>query len=57
MTQPRMEEEHRLAYVALTRTEKGLYLSEMDGLSHDGEMFFREGRSVSPTPPLARDPR
>ena len=31
-----MEEERRLAYVALTRAEKGLYLSEADGRSYDG---------------------
>ena len=35
-TRPGMEEERRLAYVALTRAEKGLYLSEADGRSHDG---------------------
>ena len=35
-TQPGMEEERRLAYVALTRAEKGLYLSEADGWSYDG---------------------
>jgi len=31
-----MEEERRLAYVALTRAEKRLYLSEADGRDHDG---------------------
>ena len=35
-TRPAMEEERRLAYVALTRAEKGLYLSEADGRGHDG---------------------
>ena len=35
-TRPSMEEERRLAYVAVTRAEKGLYLSEADGRSHDG---------------------
>ena len=35
-TRPGMEEERRLAYVALTRAEKGLYLSEADGRGHDG---------------------
>ena len=31
-----MEEERRLAFVALTRAEKGLYLSEADGWNFDG---------------------
>ena len=31
-----MEEERRLAFVALTRAEKGLYLSEADGRNFDG---------------------
>lgn len=31
-----MEEERRLAFVAVTRAEKGLYLSEAEGRSHDG---------------------
>ncbi len=31
-----MEEERRLAFVALTRGEKGLYLSEADGRNFDG---------------------
>lgn len=35
-TLPGMEEERRLAFVALTRAEKGLYLSEADGRSFDG---------------------
>ena len=35
-TMPAMEEERRLAFVALTRAEKGLYLSEADGRNFDG---------------------
>ncbi len=35
-TRPSMEEERRLAFVALTRAEKGLYLSEADGRNFDG---------------------
>ena len=31
-----MEEERRLAFVAMTRAEKGLYLSAADGRTHDG---------------------
>ena len=34
--QDEMEEERRLAFVALTRAEKGLYLSEADGRNFDG---------------------
>lgn len=34
-TLPGMEEERRLAFVALTRAEKGLYLSEADGWNFD----------------------
>ena len=35
-TRPAMEEERRLAFVALTRAERGLYLSEADGRNFDG---------------------
>lgn len=35
-TLPGMEEERRLAFVALTRAEKRLYLSEADGRNFDG---------------------
>ena len=35
-TRERMEEERRLAFVALTRAEKGLYLSEASGRNFDG---------------------
>jgi len=35
-TLPGMEEERRLAFVAVTRAEKGLFLSEAEGRNHDG---------------------
>ena len=35
-TLPAMEEERRLAFVAVTRAERGLYLSEADGRNFDG---------------------
>lgn len=35
-TRQRMEEERRLAFVAMTRAQKGLYLSEADGRNFDG---------------------
>ena len=35
-TQQRMEEERRLAFVAITRAEKALYLSESNGIHYDG---------------------
>ena len=35
-TRPAMEEERRLAFVAMTRAQKGLFLSEADGRSFDG---------------------
>ena len=35
-TLPAMEEERRLAFVAVTRAEKGLYLSEAEGRNLDG---------------------
>lgn len=35
-TLPGMEEERRLAFVAMTRAEKGLFLSEAEGRNHDG---------------------
>ena len=35
-TRPGMEEERRLAFVALTRAERGLYLSQADGRNFDG---------------------
>ena len=35
-----MEEERRLAFVALTRAEKGLYLSMAGGRSYDGSPWY-----------------
>lgn len=35
-TLPGMEEERRLAFVAMTRAEQGLFLSEAEGRNHDG---------------------
>lgn len=35
-----MEEERRLAFVAMTRAEKGLYLSDAEGLNLDGSMRY-----------------
>lgn len=35
-TQPAMEEERRLAFVAVTRAEKGLFITEADGRNFDG---------------------
>lgn len=35
-TMPAMEEERRLAFVALTRAQRGLYLSEAEGRNFDG---------------------
>ena len=39
-TLPGMEEERRLAFVALTRAERGLYLSEADGRNFDGSPCY-----------------
>lgn len=35
-TPDKMEEERRLAYVAYTRAEKGLYISDAEGMNYDG---------------------
>lgn len=35
-----MEEERRLAFVAMTRAQKGLYLSESEGRNFDGSMQY-----------------
>ncbi|MGI6212663.1 MAG: ATP-dependent helicase [Anaerovoracaceae bacterium] len=40
LTRPQMEEERRLAFVAMTRAENGLFLSECEGRSHDGSPRF-----------------
>lgn len=39
-TMQAMEEERRLAFVALTRAERGLYLSEADGQHFDGAVRY-----------------
>lgn len=39
-TLPGMEEERRLAFVAVTRAERGLFLSEADGRNFDGSPRF-----------------
>ncbi len=39
-TLPGMEEERRLAFVAMTRAEKRLFLSEAEGRNHDGSPRF-----------------
>ncbi len=39
-TLPGMEEERRLAFVALTRAEKGLYISESEGRNLDGSIRY-----------------
>lgn len=35
-----MEEERRLAFVAMTRAEKGLYLTDAEGRNHDGSFRY-----------------
>jgi DNA helicase-2/ATP-dependent DNA helicase PcrA len=35
-----MEEERRLAFVAMTRAQKGLYLSDAEGLNFDGSVRY-----------------
>ena len=39
-TRPAMEEERRLAFVALTRAEQGLYLSGAEGRRFDGSPWY-----------------
>lgn len=39
-SQKNMEEERRVAFVAITRAEKGLYLSEAEGKNHDGSFRY-----------------
>ncbi len=39
-TKQAMEEERRLAFVAVTRAEKGLFLSEAEGRNFDGSMRY-----------------
>ena len=67
-TMPGMEEERRLAFVAMTRAEKGLYLSEAEGRNIDGSVRYPsrfildidDGLLTYTTPPregLIRDAR
>ena len=35
-----MEEERRLAFVAMTRAEKALYLTDAEGRNHDGSFRY-----------------
>ena len=57
-TLPGMEEERRLAFVALTRAERGLYLSEADGRNFDGSPRYpsrwRLTRACFPLPSRLR---
>lgn len=39
-TPDKMEEERRLAYVAYTRAEKGLYISDAEGMGYDGSYRY-----------------
>lgn len=39
-TKQAMEEERRLAFVAVTRAKKGLFLSEAEGRNFDGSMRY-----------------
>lgn len=52
-TQQAMEEERRLAFVALTRAEKGLYLSEADGRNFDGTPRYPLPLSSGHRPPIS----
>ena len=45
-----MEEERRLAFVALTRAEKGLYLSSAEGRNFDGSPRYPSGLCWTSTP-------
>lgn len=47
-----MEEERRLAFVAMTRAEKGLYLSDAEGLNIDGSMRYPSRFSLDIDPAL-----
>ena len=47
-----MEEERRLAFVALTRAERGLYLSESDGRNFDGSPRYPSRFLLEIDPPL-----
>ena len=67
-TLAQMEEERRLAFVAMTRAEKRLFLTESEGRNHDGSIRYPsrfildidEGlleRTAPPKDPLVKDAR
>ena len=56
-TLPGMEEERRLAFVALTRAERGLYLSEAGGRSFDGAPWYPSRFLLDVDPVLLTFPR
>ena len=51
-TLPAMEEERRLAFVAMTRAEERLYLSDAEGLNHDGSPRYPSRFLLDIAPPL-----
>lgn len=61
-TKQAMEEERRLAFVAVTRAEKGLFLSEAEGRNFDGSMRYPsrflldiDEKYLTHTEPLQKD--
>ena len=61
-TKQAMEEERRLAFVAVTRAEKGLFLTEAEGRNFDGSMRYPsrflldiDEKYLTHTEPLAKD--
>lgn len=61
-TKQAMEEERRLAFVAVTRAEKGLFLSEAEGRNFDGSMRYPsrflldiDEKFLTHTEPLQKD--
>ena len=56
-TRPAMEEERRLAFVALTRAEKGLYLSQAEGRNFDGSPRYPSRFLLEIDPSLLTFPR
>ena len=51
-TLPAMEEERRLAYVAMTRAGRRLYLSDAEGANHDGSPRYPSRFLLDIAPPL-----
>ena len=51
-TLPGMEEERRLAFVAMTRAERRLFLSEAEGAQHDGSPRYPSRFLLDIAPPL-----